>query len=52
MNKAQRDYCADLVEQIRRLVRQKPRPDDWDDQIGELCDQLVMRLQPIEVVRR
>ena len=40
-----------MVEKIRKLVRTKPRPDDWDEQVGELCDQLVMRLQPITVIR-
>lgn len=51
MNAITANYCASLVEKIRVLVRHRPRPDDWDEQVGELCDQLIMRLQPIEVVR-
>lgn len=51
MNQITASYCAGLVERIRQLVRRKPRPVDWDEQVGELCDQLVMKLEPIEVVR-
>ena len=51
MNAPQRHYCAELVEKIRQLVRRKPRPDDWDEQIGELCNQLIMRLEPIDIMR-
>ena len=49
MTNAQRDRCAELVEQIRKLARAKPLSDDWDESIGECCDQLIMILQPITV---
>ena len=58
MTNAQRDRCAELVEQIRRLSL--GLPENFDEanidevneereQVRERCDQLIMILQPITV---
>ena len=53
MIKVQRDRCAELVEQIRALFLGETT--DLDDinkkreAVRELCDQLIMKLQPITI---
>ncbi len=58
MIKVERDRCAELVEQIRRLSLRLPENFDEADidavndereHVRELCDQLIMILQPITV---
>ena len=61
MIKAERDRCAELVEQIRHLslrpkanegsfvVETWEQVDEKRDAVRELCDQLIMKLQPITV---
>ncbi len=53
MISAERNRCAELVEQIRDLVRRRETDSDAVDavheDVRELCDQLIMKLQPITI---
>ncbi len=50
---AERNRCAEIVEQIRDLVRRRDTDSDAVDEVHEavreLCDQLIMKLQPITI---
>ncbi len=53
MIKVERDRCAELVEQIRQLSLNDPDKSDAENDrreaVRELCDQLIMKLQPITI---
>jgi hypothetical protein len=50
---AERNRCAELVEQIRQLSLNDPDESDAENDrreaVRELCDQLIMKLQPITI---